>query len=157
MPTTDASPPAAASGVPRPPRRRRVEVARPSFRAGLPAAIAVVCGALVPAIHYGLFPWQVHQLLRDWVMHFAALVAATILTAGLIGYRRSQPRHARPRLAIAIGVPLAITLLHELGQWLWPAGERDTFDSCRDALLNVAGAAVGLLLLRPWRRPGPPA
>lgn len=117
--------------------------------------LAIAAGGWVVAIHTGQFPWPLHQYLRDWVMHFAALVAATLLTATMLGYHGArQERRRRALLAIGCAVPLAITLLHELGQWLWPDGQRDNFDSVRDALLNVLGTAVGWWLLRP---PGPAA
>lgn len=114
--------------------------------------VAVVAGAMVPAIHEHLFPWQWHQFLRDWAMHFVGLVAATIFTVNVLGYHGAASwRHRRTVLRIGLAVPLAITLLHELGQWVWPAGARDAFDAVRDALLNVGGAVVGWLVVR---RPG---
>lgn len=103
----------------------------------------------MPAIHFGALPWQVHQPMRDWVMHPAALCAATIVTALLLGYRPAPRDRQQPlRLWLGCAVPVSIALLHELGQWLWPAGARDAFDSVRDALLDVAGTALGWWALR---------
>ncbi len=116
--------------------------------------LAVTSAALVVAIHVEAFPYPLQQALRDWVLHFAALVAATILTASALGYRRSAAsRHHRTRQLVGCAVPLAATLLHELGQWVWPAGPRDAFDATRDALLDVAGTAAAWWALRPGRRP----
>jgi len=60
-------------------------------------------------------------------------------------------------LRIALGVPLAITLLHELGQWIWPDGARDGFDALRDCALNVVGALLAVRLLRGQRPASAPA
>jgi hypothetical protein len=147
--------PLPAAPASRPARRGAVRPVGPAARPGLPAVLAVLSGAMVVAIHTESFPYPLQQQLRDWALHLVAMVAATVFTAALLGHRRrGSDRHQRLRLTIACTVPLAITLLHETGQWLWPPGARDAFDSVRDALLNVAGTAVACWSLR--RRPAAP-
>lgn len=127
----------------------RAAAAKVRRRAGFAWGVAIVAAAMVPAIESWVFPWQLNMFLRSWGLHFFALVAGTIFTTSVLGYHRALPgRYRRTLLTIGCAVPLTITLLHELGQWIWPAGERDAFDSVRDSLLNVFGAATGWWIVR---------
>ena len=62
------------------------------------------------------------------------------------GTRGAQIRVRR----IAFFVPLLVTCLHELGQWLWPSAPRDNFDNARDFALNFVGAFVAWAILARW-------
>ena len=139
--------PPAPPPVPRAPTRSRAPA--PPARPGLPSALALVAAVLVVAIHAEAFPYPAQQHLRDWVLHFAAVLAATMFTAAVVGYRRgSTAPHQRTLLAVACAVPVSVCVLHELGQWLWPAQPRDGFDAVRDTLLDVAGAGAAWWALR---------
>ncbi|MBL9078897.1 MAG: hypothetical protein JNL08_15430 [Planctomycetes bacterium] len=104
--------------------------------------------AMVVGIDLVLFVrW--HVFLRSWGLHFFALVAATLGTTWLVGvHRATSTAQRRAALWIGCSCPLVITLLHEAGQWLWPVAERDTFDTLRDAGLNVLGTAAAFWLIR---------
>ncbi|MCU0863845.1 MAG: hypothetical protein MUC36_08645 [Planctomycetes bacterium] len=133
---------------------------RPAAPAALPrlvVAIAVAAGTLALSIHGMVFRGELHVWLRDWALHFAAVLFAAILTSALLGYHRQRDDRATwTMLQLGCLVPFVLLGLHELGQWLWPAGPRDHFDSVRDTLLNAFGTAAAWLLLwrtRPRRRP----
>lgn len=156
----DAAAPAshgAADGAP-PPRRRRPppEAALPALslpRLLLAVGVLGAAGCTTLATHFVLFPWPFQATMRDWALHSCGLLATTLATGLCLGLHRAHRRAARRALAvIALGVPLAITLLHELGQWIWPDGARDAFDAVRDCVLNVVGAAAAGTLLRAPRR-----
>lgn len=154
-----AVPPVAASSPP--PARRRAPRGPRMSRARLSACVAtmVAAGALTLATHFAAWPWPLQQSMRDWAMHSGGLLATTLATGLMLGVsRHPDGAHRDVLLRIAFGVPLAVTLLHELGQWLWPDGPRDGFDALRDCALNVVGAAVAVRLLR-GQRPAavPPA
>lgn len=152
----DAAPAAAAS--PSPSRRRAPRGPRMS-RARLVACVAAMAGAgaVTMATHFAAWPWPLQQTMRDWAMHSGGVLATTLATALALGVARKPDGAERDvLLRIALGVPLAITLLHELGQWLWPDGPRDGFDALRDSGLNVAGALFAVRLLR-GQRPAPAA
>lgn len=144
------------------PRRRRPppEAPVPALsRARLLLAVGVLgaAGCTTLATHFVVFPWPFQATMRDWALHSCGLLATTLATGLCLGLHRAHRRAARRALtAIALGVPLAITLLHELGQWIWPADPRDAFDAVRDCVLNVVGAAVAGALLRSGQRPAPP-
>jgi hypothetical protein len=106
------------------------------------------------AIHFGYMSQAWHDVLRGWGMHFVALFGSVAMTAWLLGYHRAEPRHAGRLLAIALWVPLGITLLHEAGQSIWPARDWEGWDSARDALLNVLGALLAWWLLPVTVGPG---
>ena len=53
--------------------------------------------------------------------------------------RREWLQH-RFAWAMLVLVPFVLLALHELGQWTWPDGPRDAFDSLRDLGLNALGA-----------------
>jgi len=152
----------AAPASPPSPRRRRPppEAPVPALsRARLLLAVGVLgaAGCTTLATHFVMFPWPFQATMRDWALHSCGLLATTLATGLCLGLHRAHRRAARRALtAIALGVPLAITLLHELGQWLWPADPRDAFDAVRDCVLNVVGAAVAGALLRSGQRPEPP-
>jgi hypothetical protein len=144
-------------------RRRRPppEAPVPALsRARLLLAVGVLgaAGCTTLATHFVMFPWPFQATMRDWALHSCGLLATTLATGLCLGLHRAHRRAARRALtAIALGVPLAITLLHELGQWLWPVGPRDAFDAVRDCALNVVGAALAGALLRSGQRPAPAA
>ena len=138
----------------RPPLSRRL--APLPLRPGLALAATLAAGGMVVGVHFELWPWQWHQFLRDWVMHFCALVAAAIATAAVLGYFRAPTARQRRSLRrLGCGVPLAITLLHELGQSVWPHDGWTLLDTLRDALLNVVGAVVAWRLLAEREVSGP--
>ena len=113
-------------------------------------AVAVGAGALALSIHGMMFRGELHVWLRDWALHFAAVLFAAILTSALLGYHRQRSdRATATMLKLGCLVPFVLLGLHELGQWLWPVGPRDHFDSVRDTLLNALGTASAWLLL--WR------
>lgn len=144
------------------PRRRRPPPQAPVpplSRARLLLAVGVLglAGCTTLATHYVMFPWPLQATMRDWALHSCGLLATTLATGLCLGLHRAhRPAARRALTAIALGVPLAITLLHELGQWLWPAGPRDAFDAVRDCVLNVFGAAVAGALLCSGQRPARP-
>lgn len=113
-------------------------------------SIAGGAGALALAIHGVMFRGALQVWLRDWALHFAAVLFAAILTSGLLGYHRQRDDQATAgMLKLGCLVPFGLLGLHELGQWLWPVGPRDHFDSVRDTLLNALGTASAWLLM--WR------
>jgi hypothetical protein len=143
---------ASRSSEPAPARRPRLAAqyaaaAAVDGRAMRSLACAFAAGAAAVTIHFAWLPAWSYLTLRNWGLHFFALVAASVLTTSLLGYHGAG-RRQRTLLRLGCGVPLAITLLHELGQWVWPAGARDHFDSVRDSALNVAGVVVGWWILR---------
>lgn len=145
------APSAAAS--PSPSRRRAPRGPRMS-RARLVGCVAAMAGAgaVTLATHFAAWPWPFQQTMRDWAMHSGGLLATTLATGLMLGVsRHPDGAHRDVLLRIALGVPLAITLLHELGQWIWPDGPRDGFDALRDCGLNLAGALVAVRLLRGQR------
>jgi hypothetical protein len=123
-------------------------------RTAVPLATAAASGAFCVAIDGYWFdgPWgNWHQPMRDWGLHWIALVASVMATWILLQALSDGTRSASLRARrIALAVPLLITCLHELGQWAWPAGARDNFDSARDFALNFVGAFVAWAILARW-------
>lgn len=121
---------------------------RPS--SGRPVRVGIACiaaGVATVAIQECWVPLAIHQFLRDWVMHATAVVATTLATGLVLGVA-SDPDAGMRRYRIAAWVPFVLLALHELGQWTWPDGERDAFDSLRDLGLNALGAWLAARLLR---------
>jgi len=136
-----------APPTPTPSRARH----RPSGRPGRIAITCVAAGIATVAIQECWVPLAIHQFLRDWVMHAIAVVATTLGVGLVLGVPNDDS--ADPlRYRLAVRVPFVCLLLHELGQWTWPDGPRDHFDSLRDVGLNVVGSWLGARLLR-WGRP----
>jgi hypothetical protein len=141
-----------------PARAARRPRGAPMSRARLVASVAALAlaGAVTMATHFELWPWPLQQGMRDWALHSGGVLATTLATALMLGVsRHPDGAHRDALLRIALGVPLVVTLLHELGQWLWPDGARDGFDALRDCGLNVVAAVVAVRLLR-GQRPAPP-
>lgn len=116
---------------------------------GRPGRLGVLCltaGLVTVGINEYLFPTACQQLLRDWVMHFTAVVAVT-LGVGLVLGVATETEGAGRRMRLAVLVPFLFLALHELGQWTWPDGARDAFDSLRDLGLNGLGTLVAWGLL----------
>lgn len=121
---------------------------------GRAAPITVHCvlaGIVTVGIQEYWFPSACQQFLRDWVMHATAVVATT-LGVGLVLGVVTDPDAGTFRYRLAVRVPFVCLFLHELGQWTWPDGARDHFDSLRDVGLNALGSWIGARLLR-WARP----
>lgn len=121
---------------------------------GRPGAIATICllaGLATVGIQEYWFPSACQQLLRDWAMHWIAVLATT-LGVGLVLGVATDPDAGTLRWRLAVLVPFVCLFLHELGQWTWPDGPRNHFDSLRDVALNVLGSWLGARLLR-WGRP----
>jgi len=151
---------AAAPAATTSPSRRRAPRGPCMSRARLVACVATMvgAGAVTLATHFAAWPWPLQQAMRDWAMHSGGLVATTLATGLMLGVSRQPDGAERDALLrIALGVPLAITLLHELGQWIWPDGARDGFDALRDCALNVVGALLAVRLLRGQRPASAPA
>jgi hypothetical protein len=111
---------------------------------------AAGCTTLVT--HYGAWSWPLQQTMRDWALHSCGVLATTLTLGLVLGLYRAHRHSFRTQLMrIAVGVPLTITLLHEVGQWIWPHSARDAFDSIRDCVLNIAGAMTAAFLLRAQR------
>lgn len=92
-----------------------------------------------------------HQPMRDWGLHWIALVCATMTTMLLLQRLSDGSREAAIRgRRIALSIPLAVASLHEGGQWMWPSGHRDPLDSGRDFALNILGACVAWAILARW-------
>lgn len=107
-----------------------------------------VTGAITVAIHEDLFPMPLQQTLRDWLMHATAVCASCLAVGLFVGVPRPQrPAEFRWRLRLSCWLPMGMLALHELGQWCFPTGPRDAFDSWRDLALNGAGTAVAWWLL----------
>lgn len=123
-------------------------------RIAVPAATAIASGAFCLAIDRYWFdgPWgNWHQPMRDWGLHWIALVFAVMATWLLLHSLSDGTRGASVRVRrIAFIIPVLVTCLHELGQWLWPSGPRDDFDSTRDFALNFVGAFVAWAILARW-------
>lgn len=119
---------------------------RPSGRPGRIAIVCIVCGLLTVGIQEYWFPSLAQQFLRDWVMHATAVVATTLGTGLVLGVP-SDPDAGLRRYRLATWVPFVLLALHELGQWTWPDGPRDAFDSLRDLGLNALGAWLAARLL----------
>ena len=116
-----------------------------SWRLWLATAVA---GTLTVAIHFGVFPVLVQQSLRDWLMHGTAVCASCLAVGLFVGVPRPQrPAEFRWRLRLSCWLPMGMLALHELGQWSFPDGPRDGFDSCRDLALNGAGTVAAWWLL----------
>ncbi len=92
-----------------------------------------------------------HQPVRDWGLHWVALVCAVMTTLLALQCLTDDSRDALVRARrIAVAVPLLVASLHEGGQWLWPSGHRDAFDSGRDFALNVVGTIVAWAIVARW-------
>jgi len=107
----------------------------------------IAAGIATVAIQECWVPLTIHQFLRDWVMHATAVVATTLATGLVLGVA-SDPDAGLRRYRIAAWVPFVLLASHELGQWTWPDGARDAFDSLRDLGLNALGAWLAARLLR---------
>ncbi|MFY9341148.1 MAG: hypothetical protein WAT39_01580 [Planctomycetota bacterium] len=115
-------------------------------------AIVGVAGTMTLLIHFIVFPPHAHMFLRDWGLHFFAVVASCLACGLVLGHKaEGKAADVRRRHRLACLVPFVFLFLHEVGQWLWPDGARDHFDSVRDALLNAAGAFVAWKVLRRGR------
>lgn len=130
-------------------------IARPMQRqTAVPLATAAVSGLFCLAIDSYWFdgPWgNWHQPMRDWGLHWIALVCATMTTMLLLQRLSDGSRGALLRARwIAFTIPLTVASLHEGGQWLWPSGFRDPLDSGRDFGLNIVGAIVAWAILARW-------
>ena len=124
---------------------------QPRGRPGWIATICIACGLVTVGIQEYWFPSACQQFLRDWGMHWIAVMATTLGVGLVLGVPNDDS--ADPfRYRLAVRVPFVCLLLHELGQWTWPDGPRDHFDSLRDVGLNVIGSWLGACLLR-WGRP----
>ncbi|MEY4829306.1 MAG: hypothetical protein RLZZ562_1102 [Planctomycetota bacterium] len=123
-------------------------------RTAVPLATAAASCAFCIAIDGYWFdgPWgNWHQPLRDWGLHWVALVFAVMATWLLLQSLTDGSRSAQIRVRrIAFFVPLLVTCLHEWGQWIWPAAPRDNFDCARDFALNFVGAFVAWAILARW-------
>lgn len=106
-------------------------------------------GALTLAIHFDLFPLRLQLVLRDWGLHWTAVLATSLLVAVVLGADTGRGASFAARLAT--WGPFCFLALHELGQWLWPSRERDAFDSVRDLALNALGVGIAAWLLRHGR------
>ncbi|MEY2715625.1 MAG: hypothetical protein RIT24_1968 [Planctomycetota bacterium] len=120
----------------------------------LPLAVAAASGLFCLAIDCYWFDCPLgnwHQPMRDWGLHWIAIVCSVMTTLLLLqklsdGSRRSVLRARR----IALMIPLLVASLHEGGQWLWPSGHRDPLDSGRDFALNIVGTVVAWAILARW-------
>jgi hypothetical protein len=118
-------------------------------RRKLVLVLTAVTGTMAVLIHFQLFPPAVFVHLRTWWLHFFAVVAVCLFTGFMLGLQPNTPRRDLVRrLRLACIVPFGFLALHELGQWLWPAGERDHFDSVRDTAMNALGAWLAWRVLR---------
>jgi hypothetical protein len=113
-------------------------------------------GLLAILIAQSSFPLSLQLILRDWGLHSSAVLSATVLTGTLLGCGVWSD-NLRRKVTLACMVPCGLLALHELMQWLYPKGPRDTFDSLRDLSLNILGTVSGWLILRYTApaRPGP--
>lgn len=136
-----------APAAPPPPRTRLPT----RGRAAPLTAVCLLAGIVTVGIQEYWFPSACQQVLRDWVMHWIAVMATTLGVGLVLGVPNDDS--ADPfRYRLAVRVPFVCLFLHELGQWTWPDGPRDHFDSLRDVGLNVVGSWLGARLLR-WGRP----
>ena len=118
-------------------------------------AIAVAACGTTLLITQEVLPGAIHQPLRGWGLHWIAVLFASLLTwLMLVGETDDRDRARKD--ALAIWVPFVLLALHELGQWLWPADGRDTFDSLRDLGLNALGALLAWVVVRRFAPPPPP-
>jgi len=130
-------------------RRRAAAPGFPRRRGSILVATGAIAGALVPTIHYGFWPMPLHVYLRDWGMHCFAVYAAAIGTLLVLGFFQADTTRRRSVLRrLGVATPLAVTLLHELGQSIWPHDQWELWDTVRDALLNVLGALLAWRLVR---------
>ena len=130
-------------------------IARPMQRPNaVPLLTAIVSGFFCLAIDSYWFdgPWgNWHQPMRDWGLHWIALVCATMATMLLLQRLSDGSRDAAVRgRRIALSLPLTVASLHEGGQWLWPSGLRDPLDSGRDFGLNILGMLIAWTILARW-------
>lgn len=130
-------------------------IARPMQRpTAVPLLAAAVSGLFCLAIDRYWFdgPWgNWHQPMRDWGLHWIALVCATMTTMLLLQRLSDGSREAAVRgRRIALTLPLTVASLHEGGQWMWPSGHRDPLDCGRDLALNILGAIVAWAILARW-------
>lgn len=116
-------------------------------------AICIAAGLVTVGIQEYWFPSACQQVLRDWGMHWIAVMATTLGVGLVLGVPNDDSTDPF-RYRLAVRVPFVCLFLHELGQWTWPDGPRDHFDSLRDVGLNVVGSWLGACLLR-WGRPRP--
>lgn len=97
-----------------------------------------------------------HQVVRDWGLHWLAIVCTAMFTALLLhGISGGDTRNWRKFAVLACATPFAISSLHELGQWIWPKADRDDLDSLRDFGLNFVGAGIAWLVLTRFAPPEP--
>jgi hypothetical protein len=144
--------------TPRPARTpRRRPAPEPRGPEQLAIGIASTAAAMVVVIEEHWLPWTVSMHLRDWWLHFFGVLATTLLTGLLLGVHRRPWRVGRPDHVrqLACCVPFLFLALHELGQWLYPDGARDTFDSVRDCAMNAAGTVTAWCLQRRLRPNAP--
>ena len=118
---------------------------------GRQVVLAALAGAgvLTLLIHFMVFPPQLQMLLRDWGLHWSAVLSTSLFVAVLLGADTGCGAPFAARLAT--WGPFLFLALHELGQWIWPVGKRDLFDSVRDLALNAVGAGIAAWLLRHGR------
>jgi hypothetical protein len=134
------------------PARREPAAVFPRRRTTALVGSAACAAALVPVIELawlGPLSWRLHGVLRSWGLHFFALYAAVIGTLLVLGFfHADSPRRRRGLRRLGVLTPLAVTLLHELGQSIWPHDQWELWDTVRDALLNVVGALLAWWLVR---------
>jgi hypothetical protein len=130
--------------------------ASPAGSGALPLGLGA--GAVAVMINDHQFPELLQGPLRTWWLHFFATLAASVVTAWVLGYlRNGDGRGSRRLLALACLTPLGVLAAHEFGQWLFPKGERDTFDTLRDLAMNALGTVAGFAILRRYRSVAPAA
>lgn len=142
------------------PNPRAAATVFPRGRATRLVGSAAFAGALVPVIEWAWldpWSWRLHGALRSWGLHFFALYAAAIGTLLVLGFFHAESARRRRSLRrLGVLTPLVVTLLHELGQSIWPHDQWELWDTIRDALLNVAGAGLVWWLVRERAVSAPP-
>lgn len=115
---------------------------------------ALFSGGLVQLNYLYLLPPAPQAVLRDWGLHWLAVMFTGILTAQLLGLSTAtRAADARRIVFLATLLPVLVFGGHETMQWFYPDhGVRDDFDSIRDYALNAVGATASWLSLR-WCRP----
>ncbi len=111
------------------------------------AAILLAALSVTLLVHFQQFPPYPQMFLRDWGLHWTAVLTTTLFL-GLLLDAVSHGSNGRLSLRLATWVPFGLLFLHEVGQFVWPNGARDLFDSLRDVALNAMGTAIAAWVLR---------